>query len=43
VLAATNAIFLHLGIPVFFWGDRPSCRWMLEDLLGRIWQKRGRV
>lgn len=38
VLAATNAIYLHYGIPVFFWGDRPHCRQMLEDLLTRIWK-----
>lgn len=38
LLAATNAIFLHYGVPVFFWGDRPHCRQMLEDLLARIWK-----
>ncbi len=40
VLASTNAIFLHYGVPVFFWGDRPHCRQMLEDLLSRIWKGR---
>ena len=40
VLAAANSIFLHYGVPVFFWGDRPHARFLLEDLLSRIWKGR---
>ena len=40
VLAATNAIFIHYGVPVFFWGDRPHARLLLEDLFSRIWKGR---
>ena len=40
VLAATNSIFIHYGVPVFFWGDRPHARLLLEDLLARIWKGR---
>lgn len=40
VLAAANAIFLHYGVPVLFWSDRPHARLLLEDLLTRIWKGR---
>jgi len=39
VLAATNGIFVHYGVPVFFWGSRPHARLLLEDLLRRIWKR----
>ncbi len=40
VLAAANAVFLTYGVPVFFWGSRPHCRRMLENLLEQIWKRR---
>ena len=39
VLAAANAVFLSYGVPVFFWGSRPHCRHMLENILEQIWKK----
>ncbi len=39
VLAATNGIFIHYRVPVFFWGIRPHARLLLEDLLRRIWKR----
>lgn len=40
VLAAANAVFLRYGVPVFFWGGRPHCRFMLQNLLEKIWKWR---
>jgi len=40
VLAAVNVIFLDYGIPIFFWGNRPHCRHMLENILEQIWKRR---
>jgi len=39
VLALCNAMYVRYGVPVFFWGGRPHCRYMLENLLARIWAR----
>lgn len=42
VLALCNAAFVRYRVPVFFWGARPHCRYLLENLLTRIWLGAGR-
>ena len=39
VLALCNAAFVRYQVPVLFWGSRPHCRYMLENLLTRIWAR----
>ena len=39
VLALCNAMYVRYGVPVFFWGARPHCRYLLENLLTRIWTR----
>ena len=39
VLALCNAAFVRYQVPVLFWGSRPHCRYMLENLLTRVWAR----